>query len=62
MDEIYPVKAIVFVLIGFFLNVAGIVLSCMVAPRRGDGYGYIGLFLVVSGFLMCGFAGVLAHI
>jgi hypothetical protein len=48
-NEIYPIKAIVFWLIGAVVGVGGILIAILLAPRYGDWCGYFGLVLWVPG-------------
>jgi hypothetical protein len=55
--EAYPVKAVMLAACGLSLGLGGILLAVLLAPRRGDSWGYFGLLMMIGGFVLCYLAG-----
>ncbi len=56
-DQVYPIKAIVSFAIGLAVGIGGILSATLIAPRRGDWWGYYGIGLMLIGLWLCWFAG-----
>jgi hypothetical protein len=54
--QIYPFESAVFFGLGIFIGTFGIFLAIIVAPTRGDVWGFAGLALIPVGLIICYFS------